>query len=57
MCGGFGGAGGGGGGLREQGRQQSVAVMESPIKEMPKQPKAAPDSFQERILKGDFYMD
>jgi len=37
-------------------RATSVAVMEPPVKEMPKTPKA-PDPFQERILKGDFYMD
>jgi hypothetical protein len=36
-------------------RSNSVAVMEPP-REMPKQQKA-PDAFQERILKGDFYMD
>ena len=46
-----------GGSMRDQGRQSSVAVMESPIKEMPQQPRAAPDHFQERILKGDFFMD
>ncbi|KAI9700562.1 MAG: hypothetical protein M1820_006716 [Bogoriella megaspora] len=49
--------GGVGNSSRDHGRQQSVAVMEPPIREMPKQPKAAPDHFQERILKGDFYMD
>ena len=37
-------------------RATSVAVMEPPVKEMPKAPRA-PDPFQERILKGDFYMD
>jgi hypothetical protein len=37
-------------------RAKSVAVMEPPVREMPKQPKA-PDAMQERILKGDFYMD
>jgi hypothetical protein len=37
-------------------RAKSVAVMEPPVQEMPKQPKR-PDAFQERILKGDFYMD
>lgn len=33
--------------------------MEAPVREMPTQPKASkkPDHFQERILKGDFYMD
>lgn len=34
----------------------SAAPVEPPIKEMPKGPKV-PDHFQERILKGDFYMD
>lgn len=34
----------------------SVSATEQPIKEMPKSPKQ-PDHFQERILKGDFYMD
>lgn len=40
-------------------RAKSVATMEAPIKEMPAQPKQdrRPDHFQERILKGDFYMD
>jgi hypothetical protein len=37
-------------------RAKSVAVMEPPIREMPKQPRQ-PDAMQERILKGDFYMD
>jgi len=37
-------------------RAKSVATMEPPAQEMPKQPKM-PDAFQERILKGDFYMD
>jgi len=37
-------------------RAKSVTVMEPPAREMPKQPKV-PDAFQERILKGDFYMD
>ncbi|KAK7527386.1 uncharacterized protein IWZ02DRAFT_123595 [Phyllosticta citriasiana] len=37
-------------------RAKSVATMEPPIREMPKTAKA-PDAFQERILKGDFYMD
>lgn len=36
-------------------RAKSVSVMEPP-REMPPQPKR-PDAFQERILKGDFYMD
>ncbi|MCJ1276756.1 hypothetical protein MMC21_004563 [Puttea exsequens] len=34
----------------------SVAAPEQPIREMPKTPQK-PDHFQERILKGDFYMD
>lgn len=34
----------------------SVSSMEQPVKEVPKTPRA-PDHFQERILKGDFYMD
>ena len=34
----------------------SASAAEQPIKEMPKSPKR-PDHFQERILKGDFYMD
>ena len=34
----------------------SVSATEQPIKEMPKSPRQ-PDHFQERILKGDFYMD
>ncbi|KAK4542051.1 hypothetical protein LTR36_007082 [Oleoguttula mirabilis] len=40
-------------------RAQSVATMEQPIREMPAAPKQdrKPDHFQERILKGDFYMD
>ena len=39
-------------------RAKSVATMEAPIREMPA-PKLdkRPDHFQERILKGDFYMD
>ena len=37
-------------------RTTSAAPVEPPIKEMPKGPKV-PDHFQERILKGDFYMD
>lgn len=41
---------------REHQRAASMAAVEQPIKEMPKSPKA-PDHFQERILKGDFYMD
>jgi len=40
-------------------RAKSVAVMEPPAREMPKAAKeqVRPDHFQERILKGDFYMD
>ncbi|CAD6587584.1 MAG: hypothetical protein ASARMPREDX12_002937 [Alectoria sarmentosa] len=34
----------------------SASAAEQPIKEMPKSP-GKPDHFQERILKGDFYMD
>ncbi|MCJ1338081.1 hypothetical protein MMC09_003366 [Bachmanniomyces sp. S44760] len=37
-------------------RAASIAIVEPPVREMPKQPKQ-PDHFQERILKGDFYMD
>jgi hypothetical protein len=37
-------------------RAKSVAIMEPPAREMPRQPKV-PDAMQERILKGDFYMD
>lgn len=37
-------------------RAKSVAIMEPPAREMPKQPRV-PDAMQERILKGDFYMD
>ena len=37
-------------------RAKSVATMEPPVREMPKEQKR-PDHFQERILKGDFYMD
>jgi len=37
-------------------RAKSVAIMEPPVREMPKQPRV-PDAMQERILKGDFYMD
>ncbi|KAM0721786.1 hypothetical protein Q7P37_002711 [Cladosporium fusiforme] len=57
-------SGGGGVGLplgsNNHARAKSVATMEAPVREMPAQPKAAskkPDHFQERILKGDFYMD
>lgn len=36
-----------------------MAAVEQPVKEMPTAPKdrTVPDHFQERILKGDFYMD
>jgi hypothetical protein len=37
-------------------RSKSMATMEAPAREMPKQPKV-PDAIQERILRGDFYMD
>ncbi|KAK3642252.1 hypothetical protein LTR56_010829 [Elasticomyces elasticus] len=37
-------------------RAVSVATMEAPVREMPKA-QQRPDHFQERILKGDFYMD
>lgn len=37
-------------------KAKSISVMEPPVKEMPPQPRK-PDQFQERILKGDFYMD
>ncbi|KAI9674659.1 MAG: hypothetical protein M1817_001562 [Caeruleum heppii] len=39
-------------------RAQTVASAEmaAPVREIPKSPKV-PDPFQERILKGDFYMD
>lgn len=36
-------------------RSKSVAIMEPLKAETPKQQR--PDAFQERILKGDFYMD
>ena len=41
---------------RDHQRAVSVANIEPPVKEMPKSPRV-PDHFQERILKGDFYMD
>jgi len=51
-------AGTNGGGRAAHGRAQSVAVMEPPAREMPKpKEQVRPDHFQERILKGDFYMD
>ncbi|EME39522.1 hypothetical protein DOTSEDRAFT_75247 [Dothistroma septosporum NZE10] len=40
------------------GRAASVAVMEPPGRDLPKpKEQVRPDHFQERILKGDFYMD
>ena len=41
------------------GRSKSVAVVEPlPARELPKpKEQVRPDHFQERILKGDFYMD
>jgi hypothetical protein len=36
-------------------RSKSIASVEAPPRELPKQQR--PDAFQERILKGDFYMD
>lgn len=51
-------AGVGGGSPGGHARAKSVAVMEPPIDEMPKaRPPQRPDYFQERILKGEFYMD
>ena len=44
-------------------RARSVSEMAQPPNQMPpapvkqQQPRAKPDAFQERILKGDFYMD
>ncbi|KAH0377037.1 hypothetical protein KCU92_g9462, partial [Aureobasidium melanogenum] len=37
-------------------RSKSIAVMDTPVRDNPK-PVNIPDQFQERILKGDFYMD
>jgi len=37
-------------------RSKSIASVETAPRELPKQQKG-PDAFQERILKGDFYMD
>ena len=37
-------------------RSKSIAVMDTPVRDSPK-PVNVPDQFQERILKGDFYMD
>jgi hypothetical protein len=42
--------------LQQHQRAKSVTIMEPPAREMPKQPRV-PDAMQERILKGDFYMD
>jgi len=36
-------------------RAKSVTILEPPVREMPKP--RVPDAMQERILKGDFYMD
>ena len=47
---------GGGSSPSAHGRAKSVAVMEPPVRETPREQKR-PDHFQERILKGDFYMD
>ena len=35
----------------------TVSSSEMPPREMPKSTQTPPDHFQERILKGDFYMD
>jgi len=37
-------------------RSKSIAVMDTPVRDNPK-PINVPDQFQERILKGDFYLD
>jgi hypothetical protein len=37
-------------------RAKSVAIMEPP-RDIPVAQSKRPDAFQERILKGDFYMD
>ncbi|KAH0017746.1 hypothetical protein KCU78_g7431, partial [Aureobasidium melanogenum] len=37
-------------------RSKSIAVMDTPVRDNPK-PVNVPDQFQERILKGDFYLD
>ena len=37
-------------------RAKSIAVMDRPVRDNPK-PVNVPDQYQERILKGDFYMD
>ncbi|KAI9840982.1 MAG: hypothetical protein M1838_003816 [Thelocarpon superellum] len=38
-------------------RAQSIATAPPPVEEIPKAAARVPDPFQERILKGDFYMD
>jgi hypothetical protein len=50
---------GGLGGMPPHARAKSVAVMEPPPAAAIPKPKEQkrPDHFQERILKGDFYMD
>ncbi|KAK6406856.1 hypothetical protein LTR95_018618 [Oleoguttula sp. CCFEE 5521] len=50
-------AGNGSLGSAHHARAKSVATMEPPIREIPKPAASKPDHFQERILKGDFYMD
>jgi hypothetical protein len=37
-------------------RAKTMSTTEPPAREMPKQPKV-PDPIQERMLRGDFYMD
>lgn len=45
-------------GANHHARAKSVATMEPPVQEMPRAAASKkPDHFQERILKGDFYMD
>lgn len=40
---------------RQKERAVSIATMEQPVREIPKQPKQnKPDFFQEKILRGDF---
>nr|OQO17346.1 hypothetical protein B0A51_14866 [Rachicladosporium sp. CCFEE 5018] len=50
-------AGNGSPGPAHHARAKSVATMEPPTREIPKPVASKPDHFQERILKGDFYMD
>ncbi|KAI4743159.1 hypothetical protein E4T50_06450 [Aureobasidium sp. EXF-12298] len=38
-------------------RSKSIAVMDTPVRDNPKPMNRVPDQFQERILKGDFYLD